>query len=957
MSTDTVSQKEKQVTIDEAANQGIEPNLKRFLNFVGVGVDEPIELIAFNPKVMRGAEFAVAYGLGVDAVVDLAVSADSGLGYLDSDGLYMLSGVIVSGLHARYEPNRWHRCVQRGKDKDIVTRRSVFIDLDPIRQPKDISATDAERAMARKTAGGVVKELTALLGGVGSIGIGSSGNGWQVHIAVSMDNNDGTMALVQRLNRIMSIKYQTPILDVDESVFNAARLCPLFGTMKRKGFDLKTGPVDQRRPHRRSFFWCAPGEPKRLDIGGFAGLIRQLEIGLTPEQKAELKKEPSKAKAKPSSVGAAEDRPLDRCNAVSVSDVARALGIDPEAPVCPGCGADKGIACLESKGMNILKCQHATCGAKAWGPVSLVAHHLGIADLKGDKEAFKGVVSWFAEHGFVEPLKALEPKKRTKKAPTDGELRQFAAGGIVVEDYESAADVGIIVETHNSDNVVTSESTPVAAQVIRRNLTDLGNAERFVDQHGDDIRYVTSWNKWICWDGRRWVQEDPMCLVHQTVRGIYAEAEAENDNTKKAEITGWARTSEGKARLDAVLGVAADFARVRISHKQLDADPMVINVQNGIVDLRTGKLRPHTRSAYCTKIAAVTFDPKADRSLFEAAFAKSLPDPLVRSYVLRLLGYSLTGVVDPHIMPVHYGKKGRSGKGTFLGSLVKLMGDYATETPTDLIMETQNQHPTGLTKLFGARLVVASESGKSKAMNVEVVKRLSGGDQVSARRMREDFWEFDPTHKIHLATNHKPRVQTDPDDPIWERLSLIEWTYIPIGERNIGLKTLLSSGPDGSGFFSAVVAGCLEWLRIGLNPPASVQLATESYADESDNIGDFVEEWLIIEEGSKVTASALYSKYRDWAESNGVKHTYAQRGLTNELTERGMGRSEKLTGVMYRVGVRIRVSADDPEQRAEQAAAEQAVKDGFSSVPAKRAPSEMFALTPEENARLGIKPN
>jgi P4 family phage/plasmid primase-like protien len=511
----------------------------------------------------------------------------------------------------------------------------------------------------------------------------------------------------------------------------------------------------------------------------------------------------------------------------------------------------------------------------------------------------------------------LESGKKKKSRPyTDEELAEM--GGFSIDVHQVA---------NLEDEVDAPEpSEPAVTEPQRRyNLTDLGNAERLVARHGLNLKYVTSWGKWIRWDGKRWVEDAKGLLVsglaNETVRSLYQEA-LEATPEQREKIAGWAMLSESEKHLRAMVKLAATLPAVHVHHDELDADPFAINVANGILNLRTGELGPHSREALCTKIARVAYNPKADRSLFETAFRRSLPADDVRGYVMRLMGLSLTGNAEEHVLPVHYGSRGRNGKDTFLGSLKILLGDYADEVAFEILEQSggASGHPTGLSLLFSRRFVLSSETGKGDTLNTKLAKRLSGGNEIQTRKMAQDFWGFLPTHTLHLATNHKPRIQADPKDPIWERVSLIEWTHIPPEARDKQLARKLQT-VGAEGFFAAIVDACLEWQSEGLRPPESVRLATADYRDESDLLGDFIEERLVIEPGSQARLEHLFEAYQAWADRQGLKKTLSKSGLARELNEREVGQPgrDSKTNLAVRFGLRLRVLADDPEHQEREA--------------------------------------
>lgn len=466
------------------------------------------------------------------------------------------------------------------------------------------------------------------------------------------------------------------------------------------------------------------------------------------------------------------------------------------------------------------------------------------------------------------------------------------------------------------DDIQTeAEATNVVRlQVVRsakpknHHRTDLGNAGRFVDQHGDDIRFCVPWKKWLCWDGTRWKVDDTQQVerwAHETVRSIYAEAGREADLDKRKALVGHAIHSESVSRITAMITLAE--ALVPIRPEEFDQDHWLLNVQNGTIDLKTGKLRDHQRNDFITRLAPVEFDPAADRSAVDRFLEVVQPEAEMRAYLWRRWGYCLTGDTCEHFIAIDYGS-GRNGKSTADNAVQKVLGDYAVQVPTELLLDRPGAHPTDRTTLHGKRFAVATETEEGARLNVSLIKQLTGGDPISARRMREDFWTFLPTHKLTLVTNHKPQIR-ETKDAIWRRVHLIPWAVqIAKGKED---KTLAEKLP-GPGLLRALVEGCLDYqAKKELLPPRVVIVATHSYREESDLLAGFIVEHLIEDPKTELEFRALYALYKSWAEEGGHK-PMSQKRLTGELDERGLGQSirSSRTGRMVRVGVKQRLHDD-----------------------------------------------
>ena len=311
------------------------------------------------------------------------------------------------------------------------------------------------------------------------------------------------------------------------------------------------------------------------------------------------------------------------------------------------------------------------------------------------------------------------------------------------------------------------------------NTTDLGNAERLVAQHGEDLRYCYPWAKWLVWDGKRWAVDAAGELERravETVRAIYAEAEAAPDSDERRRIAKHAMASESRARIEAMMALARSQPSVPVAPDDLDADPWILNVQNGTIDLRTGALRPHRHEDLITKVVPVEYDPDAHAPRF-AQFLREIfdGDEDLISFVRRFAGYSLTGSTAERAFAILHGS-GKNGKTTLVELLRDVLGNYAINTDTETILRKKY---TGVgndvAALKGARFVSAAEVEQGRALAEAKVKNLTGTDTVTARFLFAEPFDFRPEFKLWLSTNNKPIIRGT-DDAIWDRIRLIPFT-------------------------------------------------------------------------------------------------------------------------------------------------------------------------------------
>jgi putative DNA primase/helicase len=339
----------------------------------------------------------------------------------------------------------------------------------------------------------------------------------------------------------------------------------------------------------------------------------------------------------------------------------------------------------------------------------------------------------------------------------------------------------------------------------------------------------------------------------------------------------------------------------------MDRDPWLLNCLNGTIDLRTGKLRPHRREDQITALAPVEFRPHAPCPGW-ITFLDRIFDHNAEliGFVNRLLGIALTGDITEQVLPILYGN-GANGKTTLLTAMLEILGDdYAMMAPPGLlVMRHGEPHPTERALLHGKRLVVDMESAEGARLNEAWVKQLTGSDQIMARRMREDFWKFSPTHKIIMGTNHKPEIR-ETKNAIWRRVKLVPFTVsIPEEEQVRDLpKQLRAEYP---GILAWAVRGCLDWLKSGLKPPQEVVEATAEYRAEQDALAEFLAEECFIEPQRSAKATPLYDRYRRRMGDDAL----TQRAFGRAMTERGFERYTN-NGTYYRgIGLRHETGAEN----------------------------------------------
>ncbi len=424
-------------------------------------------------------------------------------------------------------------------------------------------------------------------------------------------------------------------------------------------------------------------------------------------------------------------------------------------------------------------------------------------------------------------------------------------------------------------------------------LTDLGNAERLVRNHGRDLKHCGPYSRWYQWDGKYWQEDvsggimrcakDSVRRIHEEANRIQPEMAASPDQLKllgdlRARIYKHALKSEENHELKAMIELAESEEGIPITPFELDRNPFALCVQNGVVDLKSGKLLPHARDQYHTKISPIAYDPKAKCPRWEKFLLEIFNgDDSMVQYIQRAIGYSLSADVREQVLFFCYGI-GANGKSTFMNVLSYMAGDYAQRAPRSLVQADPrgaDRIPNDVARLKGARLVSCNELEEGKSLAEATIKDLTGGDRVVARFMRGEFFEFDPTHKLWMLGNHRPEIRGT-DNGIWRRVQLIPFT-VSFGPGKCDPDLPKKLYAELGGILAWAVRGCMEWQKTGLKSPEKVRQAVAEYRQAEDRIGMFLDDNCVISESSWISAKGLYDAYCLWCE------TARDRPVSNKL--------------------------------------------------------------------------
>lgn len=413
--------------------------------------------------------------------------------------------------------------------------------------------------------------------------------------------------------------------------------------------------------------------------------------------------------------------------------------------------------------------------------------------------------------------------------------------------------------------------------------TDDGNALRLVDTYHDRIRYVPQRGAWLTWTGHRWAWDD-----HGTVHELARTIARTLPDTTDLDTRHRNRSLSAKG-LTAMVQVARTDPRILAPAPQLDANPHLLNTPSGVVDLRTGLMRPPDPTQLHTRTTSVAPDPTLPTPRW-TQFLTDMVDPTLHTYLQRLAGYSASADVGHHVLPFLFGPGG-NGKSVFLDVLRALLGDYATTAPHDFLMAGRTQHETEIARLQGMRLVICAEVNADDRFDEAKIKALTGGDTLTARFMRQDHFTFEPTHHLWLMGNHRPQVRAG-GPSFWRRLRLLPFDRHVPPERRIDNFARLLVAEEGPGILAWAIRGAVDYFTGGINEPDTVRAATASYAAEEDHVGRFLDDECHVAVGLpqvRVETKRLRAAYEAWCLGEGIKPLTAQ-ALGRELAARGIVR-------------------------------------------------------------------
>lgn len=411
--------------------------------------------------------------------------------------------------------------------------------------------------------------------------------------------------------------------------------------------------------------------------------------------------------------------------------------------------------------------------------------------------------------------------------------------------------------------------------VLPESLTDRGNAKLFVERFSRQFRHVDGLG-WFCWDGYRW-QRTGGEKAALWAAGEMGEVMPDSDpqgRFSERELSTHRRRTLSTAGMEALLTQAKASPRLSVAPDSLDGDPYALCTPTGVVDLHTGLLHPPDPEQGChsraTSVSAQAMPIPRWQRFLEDTFGDDAEGREMIDFLHLMLGYSVTGDVGAQVLPFLHGE-GKNGKSVLLDVMIQILGDYADAAPPGFLMDrgSFSEHSTELTELHGRRLVVCSELKPNDKFDEARVRLLTGGDKIKARRMRQDFFSFSPTHHLWLLGNHRPEVSTG-GFAFWRRIRLIPFERVVPDERKIDNLAFELVRDEGPGILHWLVQGAKRYLttRDPLTGPDRVRIATRAYATTEDHIGRFLAECCTNNTepsaGLRVEQGLLYAAYSTW---------------------------------------------------------------------------------------------
>jgi putative DNA primase/helicase len=437
------------------------------------------------------------------------------------------------------------------------------------------------------------------------------------------------------------------------------------------------------------------------------------------------------------------------------------------------------------------------------------------------------------------------------------------------------------------------------------NLTDWGNARRLVDKYGDIIRYCPAVG-WYIWDGTVWNEdkrEEIFQYAKSIVHSMYGLIPQENDAIRQTKLLKFIQATENQRPLTSMIASARNEPGIPIERDVFDNHKNLINVMNGVLNLRTGRLISHNKELLLSKKIPCDYTSTALCPQWDAFLDQIVPNKDIQNFLQRYFGYALTGHTSEQVFVIAQGN-GSNGKGTMIDTILDVISDYGKTCESETIIKKKygRSASNDLADLQGARLVITSETEQNQVLDEGRIKKITGQDKIKCRFLYQEFFEYIPEFKLFLMTNHEPIIESQ-DYSIWRRVLKVPFNVkISREQADLHLRDKLIS--EREGIFRWLVDGALNWYDSGLQIPEVVLKSTNEYKEELDIIGDFLQMCTDRVKSTKVTATSLYKVYCIWCKACEYVPD-SPKVFPRGLTERGI-KGHKTNGVRYREDIQIK---------------------------------------------------
>ena len=430
-------------------------------------------------------------------------------------------------------------------------------------------------------------------------------------------------------------------------------------------------------------------------------------------------------------------------------------------------------------------------------------------------------------------------------------------------------------------------------------LSEQWLAHEFATENHDTLAYTTDVDRWYQWDGSIWRRDDTLVAASSASR-FCCRIGAKVDEPREAKRLGSARTRA------AVITLAKEHLVVAI--EEWNADPWLLGTPGGIWDLRTGRLSDEDRPYVNHAVRAAPQWPGCSCPLWLKTISEIFgKDDEIIAYMQRLAGYCLTGSVREEVLIFLHGKGG-NGKGTVIETLLYIMGDYGVTVPMTTLIETRyEEHPTEIAKLWGARLAVATETKEGNYWDTGRIKALTGGDQLSGRFMRQDFFDFDPTHKLVVSSNNRPNL-AQVDDAMRRRVQEVPFLR-KFDETEADKKLKAGLREEAAGILGWMIEGCLEWQKQGLKPPVTIIEASRENIETADVLNQFIADCCVTSLTAKEPMRRFYAAWCKWC-ADRERPAGSSIDFTKRMVERWGYHEQDSSRHLYLVGLRVACQDD-----------------------------------------------